>query len=105
MLLNDSIEKGIAITALEQVYDPEIGLNVIDLGLIYNIDFDNSKNEIIVTMTLTTQMCPMGQSIQDNVKKTLEDFFNSYTIIVKLVFEPEWTYDNISEKGKEILNS
>ncbi len=105
MLLNDSLNKSIAITALEQVLDPEIGLNVIDLGLIYDIVFDDQQKEIIVTMTLTTSLCPMGKSIQNNVCSTMKQYFNTYAIIVNLVFDPAWTPDNISEKGREFLNT
>lgn len=105
MLVNDSIQKGIAITALEQVYDPEIGLNVVDLGLIYDIIFDNAINEIKVIMTLTTAMCPMGQSIQNSVCSTMKQYFSNYTINVNLVFEPTWTQESISEKGKDFLNT
>ncbi len=103
MLESDSIEKGIAITALEQVMDPEIGLSVIDLGLIYEINFKDEEVEVI--MTLTTQMCPMGNSIMENVRLTMAQYFVNYTINVKLVFEPEWSHENISIKGKEFLNS
>ncbi len=105
MLVNNSIEKGIAITALEQVFDPEIGLNVIDLGLIYDIIFDEELAVITVIMTLTTSMCPMGQSIQNNVSSTMELYFSNYTINVKLVYDPLWTHNNISEKGKEFLKT
>ncbi len=105
MLVNDSLEKGIAITALEQVFDPEIGLNIIDLGLIYDIIFDDKSEAVTVIMTLTTSMCPMGQSIQNNVSSTMKLYFSNYTINVKLVYDPIWTHDNISEKGKEFLNA
>lgn len=103
MLINDSIQKGIAITALEQVIDPEIGLNVIDLGLIYDIIFNNDNIEVI--MTLTTPMCPMSNAMKENVCSTMQQYFSNYSINVKLVFEPAWSYDNISEKGREFLNS
>ncbi len=105
MLNNSSIEEGIAISALEHVLDPEIGLSVIDLGLIYDLSFDRIKSELAVTMTLTTEMCPMGESIARNVESSLKQYFNDYSIIVNLVFEPKWSSDNISEKGKIILNS
>lgn len=105
MLVNDSINKSIAITALEQVFDPEIGLNVIDLGLIYDIIFDDECEELTVIMTLTTSLCPMGQSIQNNVKSTLKQYFNSFDIIVNLVFDPAWSPDLISEKGRDFLNT
>lgn len=103
MLINDTIQKGIAITALEQVMDPEIGLNVIDLGLIYDINFTDDTIEVI--MTLTTAMCPMGNAMQQNVCSTMQQYFSNYSINVKLVFEPLWSHENISAKGREFLNS
>ena len=69
-ITNNTIQSTIALAALESVYDPEIGLNVVDLGLICQIDFDQSANKIFCLMTLTTQFCPMGESITVGVKTT-----------------------------------
>lgn len=103
LITNNTIRSTIALAALKNVTDPEIGLNVVDLGLIYQIDFDEAEKKIYVTMTLTTQFCPMGESITDAVKRVLENTF-SEEIIVELIFDPPWNFDRISEEGKKYLN-
>lgn len=103
IISNNTIKSLVAITALQNVYDPEIGLNVVDLGLIYQIDFDEDTQKIICTMTLTTQFCPMGESICDGVKNALQHSFAGYTADVNLTFEPSWSYDMISEEGRSFL--
>lgn len=101
---NDNNKCAPALTALENVYDPEIGLNVVDLGLIYGINFNEEERRIICTMTLTTQFCPMGESITDGVRQSLQSAFPDYAVEVNLTFEPAWNYERISEAGREYLN-
>ena len=67
--------------ALRGVIDPEIGLNIVDLGLVYQIDFDEETNEIFLAMTLTTQFCPMGESIRDSAESVMQDAFAAYRVI------------------------
>ena len=93
-----------ALAALEQVLDPEIGLNIVDLGLIYQLDFDEGNHLIFVSMTLTTQFCPMGESIRDHTLEALQEKFPGYRIDINLVFDPPWSHSRISEKGQEFLN-
>ena len=93
-----------ALVALYQVIDPEIGLNVVDLGLLYEIDFDEPNKRICLTMTLTTQFCPMGESIRNNADKALQRLFPEYTTDIELVFDPPWNLERISEGGREFLN-
>ena len=88
--------------ALMQVIDPELNVNIIDLGLVYGIDFSNPHN-ITVTMTLSTPHCPMGDAIEQGVVNVLERTFPNREIKINLVWEPEWSIDNISEAGKEQL--
>jgi metal-sulfur cluster biosynthetic enzyme len=92
-----------ALFALANVVDPEIGLNVVDLGLIYQIDFFDEEGEIEVTMTLTTQYCPMGESITGNVTRAIADSFREYSVKLDLVFEPLWSPDMITPEGREFL--
>lgn len=92
-----------ALAALETVYDPEIGLNVVDLGLIYQILFDDVADEIECTMTLTTQFCPMGEAITSGVSEALAGAFPGYCVGIQLIFDPPWNYDRISEEGREFL--
>lgn len=103
-ITNDNTQSGMALDALQHVTDPEIGLNVVDLGLIYQLDFDDPERKIFCTMTLTTQFCPMGESITDAVVKTLQTTFPGNEIIMQLTFDPPWNYNMISEEGRIFLN-
>lgn len=100
---NNDLKCTMALGALHNVYDPEIGLNVVSLGLIYKIFFDEENKQVNCTMTLTTQFCPMGESITENVKNAVQGMFPDYKIELNLIFEPAWSYDLIDEEGKEFL--
>ena len=89
---------------LRDVMDPEIGLNLVDLGLIYQLDFDENKKVIYCSMTLTTQFCPMGESITNAVKAKLKLTFPEYEPSVNLAFDPRWNHERISDEGNEFLN-
>jgi metal-sulfur cluster biosynthetic enzyme len=104
IISNDKNKLDVAIVGLKEVDDPEIGLNVVDLGLIYQIDFDEANKLIYCTMTLTTQFCPMGQSISDGVSNALGQCFEDYSIDVKVIFDPPWNSQLISKEGREFLN-
>lgn len=103
-ITNDELKCKIALDALHNVIDPEIGLNVADLGLIYQMDFDETENKIYCTMTLTTQFCPMGESISNAVTNALEQTFEDYEANVKVIFNPPWNAEMISPEGHEFLN-
>jgi metal-sulfur cluster biosynthetic enzyme len=102
-ITNNNLKCTAALAALQNVYDPEIGLNVVDLGLIYNLDFDETNKKIYCTMTLTTQFCPMGESIHDNVARAIQATFPGDDVDVSLTFDPPWNYTLISEEGKIFL--
>jgi metal-sulfur cluster biosynthetic enzyme len=104
VITNNDIKCTIALAALEQVIDPEIGLNVVDLGLICQVDFDDAAKKIYVTMTLTTQFCPMGETLTAAVKRAMENTFRDDEILVSLSFDPPWNHERISPEGKEFLN-
>jgi metal-sulfur cluster biosynthetic enzyme len=104
VITNNNIKCTIALAALNHVYDPEIGLNVVDLGLIYQIDFDEDNKRIDASMTLTTQFCPMGESITNDVIQALDTSFPGYLVQVNLTFDPPWNADRISPEGQEFLN-
>lgn len=104
VITNDEAKCDIALTSLKDVLDPEIGLNVVDLGLIYEIVFDENDRKIYCSMTLTTQFCPMGESIMNGVKNALERVFENDTIEVELTFNPPWNHQMISEDGKIFLD-
>ena len=104
VITNHNLDCSIALAALRQVMDPEIGLNVVDLGLVYQIDFDEGQKMIFVLMTLTTQFCPMGESIAEAVTMAIEHAFPAHTVQVEVTFDPHWNNTMISEEGKLFLN-
>ncbi len=104
VLSNNNLYCSAALAGLYEVFDPEIGLNVVDLGLIYRIDFNDAEKTIVVTMTLTTQFCPMGESISADVQQSVNNAFKDYLVSINLVFDPAWSQDNISPEGKEYLD-
>ncbi|WP_343691290.1 metal-sulfur cluster assembly factor [Chitinophaga sp.] len=92
-----------ALAALRWVFDPETGLNVVDMGLIYELCADEATKKMDVLMTLSTPHCPMGQSIVDSVKGRLAMSYPDYEIVIKVTFEPAWSVEMISAAGQEIL--
>lgn len=94
-----------ALTALREVPDPELGLNVVDMGLIYGLSITEETKIIFVLMTLSTQFCPMGQSIIDAVTNRLQAAFPGYDVQVTVTFDPPWRPEMISEEGQHFLNS
>lgn len=84
---------------LKTVYDPEIPVNIYDLGLIYNVDIDEDKN-VTITMTLTAPNCPAADFILEDVRLKLESIKSLKNVMVNLTFEPEWNKDMLSEEAK-----
>ncbi len=88
-------------SALENVIDPELGINVVDLGLIYNILIDEKK--ISIDMTLTTPGCPLAGMLAGNVEQALREAFPDMEIDVSLVWDPPWSPEMLSEEAKAQL--
>jgi metal-sulfur cluster biosynthetic enzyme len=88
---------------LSFVQDPELELNIVDLGLIYAIGIDNDKKEITITMTLSSRACPAGDYIRGGVELMAKETFKDYSVVVDITFEPEWCADMISEDGRQEL--
>lgn len=101
---NNSLKSCIALAALEAVIDPEIGLNIVDLGLVLELDFDETVQMIHVGMTLTSPFCPMGESISAAAKRVLENTFPTTKVLIDLRFDPPWSHERISEVGLKFLN-
>src|SRR5215467_9506082 len=97
---NHSINCNIALAGMRDVLDPEVGLNVVDMGLIYELNFDETQKKVDVLMTLSTRFCPMGESIVDGVTNNLKTHFSDYAVLVELTFNPPWNYEMISEEGQ-----
>ena len=92
--------------ALKTCYDPEIPVNIIDLGLIYDLsneESDNGKNNIRVKMTLTAQGCGMGPAIAADAKEKIEALPSVESAEVEIVWDPQWTPHMISEEGRKLL--
>ena len=95
-------EKNI-IKKIKTVFDPEIPVNIYDLGLIYNLDIDK-KNNIMIKMTLTTPNCPVAGSMPESVGKAVSEIEGISSIKVELVWEPKWTKDMMTEDAKLALD-
>lgn len=88
--------------ALSQVYDPELGVNIMDLGLVYHIEV-SEEGFVNVTMTLTTPGCPMHEAIGDGVGAALHGIPGLTGGEITLVWEPRWTPEMLSEEGRRQL--
>jgi metal-sulfur cluster biosynthetic enzyme len=88
---------------LKTVFDPELGVNVVDLGLIYDVAFP-SPRKAVITMTLTTPGCPLHDSISGGVKHSLEKLEELDEVEVNLVWEPAWTPERMTEEGRRMLS-
>lgn len=88
------------IEMLRTVYDPEIPVNVYDLGLIYKIDYDVADKTLHVDMTLTAPGCPAADFIMEDVRQKLMSVEGPEKVDLRLVFEPVWTQDMMSEEAK-----
>ncbi|MBD5289224.1 MAG: DUF59 domain-containing protein [Bacteroides sp.] len=89
-----------AIELLKTVYDPEIPVNVYDLGLIYKIDFDPEDRMLHVDMTLTAPGCPAADFILEDVRQKLLSVEGPKGVDLRLVFDPIWDQDMMSEEAK-----
>ena len=99
---NQALEASI-IEALRTVYDPEIPVNIYDMGLIYNIAID-ADNKVDIRMTLTSPMCPVAGSLPPEVAAKAKTVEGVTDATVDLVWDPPWTPDNMSEAAKLQLN-
>ena len=89
------------IKVLKKVLDPELGISVWDLGLIYQVEVKAKQIEIL--MTLTTPLCPLAEEIEEEVEKQLKKIRGVDKVMVNLTFEPLWTFERISKKGQKQL--
>ena len=99
--MNELKEK--IITEIKKIYDPEIPVNLYDLGLIYEIQIIN-KNDIKIKMTLTNPNCPVASSMPQSVGKSIEKIPNVNSIEVSLVWQPKWNKNLMSEEAKLALD-
>ena len=101
--ITDIKEKIIAV--LKLIYDPEISVNIWDLGLIYSIDVGQNNNEITIMMTLTSPTCPVADAIPREVERKIKQVIaDASTVTAKIVWEPTWDKSMMSEEAKFILD-
>jgi len=84
---------------LKTVYDPEIPINIYDLGMIYKIDVSNEE-EVVIDMTFTAPNCPAADFILEDVRMKVESVEGIKNVIVNLVFDPAWDKDMMTEEAK-----
>ncbi len=90
------------IAALKTVYDPEIPVNIYELGLIYDLHIDQD-NKVFITMTLTTPGCPVAGSMPGMVEQAVRNVEGVSDVEVELVWDPPWTIDRMSEEARLTL--
>jgi len=91
--------EGNIVEALKTVYDPEIPVNIYDLGLIYELEVDNYNN-VDIQMTLTAPNCPVADDLLRDVKSAVQTVDGVQKVVVQLVFDPPWSQEMLSEEAK-----
>ena len=91
------------VSEIKKIYDPEIPVNIYELGLIYKIDINN-ENKVNIEMTLTSPNCPVAESLPKMVKDNILKLEGVDDVDLKLVWDPPWTKDKMSEAAKLELN-
>ncbi len=87
--------------AMKDVVDPELGINVVDLGLLYGVNIDG--NDVVLDMTLTSAACPLTDVIQDQTHQALEGMVDE--VVINWVWMPPWGPDKITDDGREMLRA
>ncbi|MGF7232451.1 metal-sulfur cluster assembly factor [Arachidicoccus sp.] len=95
-------DKFVVLTALHNVMDPELFVNIIDLGLVFGIEFEGEET-IIITMTFSTKACPLGDAIKMGVRNVLSMAFPEYDVVINVVWEPEWNFSMLTAEGRKLL--
>lgn len=89
--------------ALKNVFDPEIPINIVDLGLIYELKYDEQAKKVYVKMTLTAPGCPMGDFILRDVETVVKEIEGVEDVEIELTYDPPWSPDMMSEGAKKEL--
>ncbi|MBI2034824.1 MAG: metal-sulfur cluster assembly factor [Candidatus Levybacteria bacterium] len=97
------ITKEQILEALKTVIDPELNINIVDLGLIYDVAIDQNTGSVEVTMTLTTPGCPLSMVFEEWVPDAIKKVDGVTNVHINLVWEPPWDPDKISDDAKETL--
>lgn len=89
--------------ALKDVIDPELGVNIVDLGLIYDLSLDDENNALIVSMTLTSAGCPLTDVIEDDMSQSLDGVVDQFRI--NWVWMPPWGPEKITDDGRDMMRA
>ena len=101
--MNTEEEKVFA--SLKGVIDPELMINIIDLGLVYDVRLNGAKKKIDIDLTLTSPGCPLGDIIMEDVRQVVLTNNTDFKVEVNLVWEPEWTTERLTIVAKEALGT
>jgi len=96
------VSKDDVFEAMKDVVDPELGINVVDLGLVYDVHLDESS-DVVLDMTLTSAACPLTDVITDQTNQALEGLVND--VAINWVWMPPWGPDKITDDGREMLRA
>jgi metal-sulfur cluster biosynthetic enzyme len=96
--LFDQVEEG-----LKEVMDPELGVNIVDLGLIYDLTWDEENNALIISMTLTSAGCPLTDVIEEEISQNLDGIVEQFRI--NWVWMPPWGPDKITDDGRDMMRA
>jgi metal-sulfur cluster biosynthetic enzyme len=91
-------------SSLKQCMDPEVPLSIVDMGLIYGIDV-NENNDVDIKMTMTTQGCPLHETMVDDVKRYTKKVSGVNNVNVEIVWDPPWTMDKMSDDAKAMMKN
>ncbi len=94
------INRAEVMDALHECYDPEIPVNIVDLGLVYEVDINDEAGDVHVIMTLTAMGCPMAGEVMDEVEQRVKQVENVTSCKVDLTFDPPWSPDRMTEDAK-----
>ncbi len=95
-----AINEAEVMDALHECYDPEIPVNIVDLGLVYGVDIDEEKEHVHISMTLTALGCPMAGEVISEVEMRVGQVENVKSCKVELTFDPPWSPDRMTEDAK-----
>ena len=96
------VEMDLIENVLSNVMDPEIEIDIVNLGLIYDLNY-NGKSTVDILMTMSTPACPLSEAIVQSVKESIKQKYTDFKVNVEVTFEPRWHAGLISDAGKEML--
>lgn len=98
--LNNQQTREAMLTSLKEVEDPEIHINIVDLGLVYRVDIADDQKKVEIDFTLTTPGCPLADVIEDNIAAACKKVLPAAEVVTQLVWTPMWNVDFMSEDAR-----